>query len=84
MRLTATKPVTSLVDSGRKNNSAMGSNSVMVRTKLNKDGLESIVLKEKSLATQKPAKFNKTTMFDFSKAKIPIYVSSLVKCNSEQ
>ena len=82
MRLTATKPVTSLVDSGRKNNSDMCSNSVMVRTKLNKDGLESIVLKEKSLATQKPAKFNKIAMLDFSEAKGPISVSCRVKSNS--
>ena len=84
MRFAATKPVTSSVDSGRKNNSDMGSNSVMVRTELNKDRPESIVLKEKSLAVQKPAKFNKTTMLDFSEAKRPISVSSLVKCNSEQ
>jgi len=46
MRFAATKPVTSSVDSGRKNNSDMGSNSVMVRTELNKDRPESIVLKE--------------------------------------
>src|SRR6185437_9844666 len=84
MRFAATKPVTSSVDSGRKNNSDMDSNSVMVRTELNKDRPESIVLKEKSLAIQKPAKFNKIAMFDFSEAKRPISVSSLVKCNSEQ
>ena len=71
MRFVATKPVTSSVDSGRKNNSDMGSNSVMVRTELNKDRPESIVLKEKSLAGQKPTKFNKTACLTFRKLKDP-------------
>ena len=62
----------------------MYNNSVMMRAELNKDSSESIVSKETNLAVQKYATSNKIAMLDFSGAKGPISITSLVKFNSEQ
>ena len=43
IRLAIKKSITSSVDGGRKNNSDMDNNSVMMRTELNKDGSKAIV-----------------------------------------
>jgi len=56
----------------------------MMRAELNKDSSESIVSKETNLAVQKYATSNKIAMLDFSGAKGPISITSLVKFNSEQ
>jgi hypothetical protein len=56
----------------------------MMRTESNKDCSEFVVSEETSLDVQKHARSNKTTMLDFSKAKRPISVISLIKSNSEQ
>ena len=53
MRLATKKPITSSVDSGKKNNSDIDNNSVNVRTESNKDGSEFIVSqKTKSSCTK--------------------------------
>lgn len=76
MRLATKKPITSSVDSGRKNNSDMDNNSVMVRTESSKDYSEFIVAQETGSTVQKYDRSNKTTVFDFPKAEGVVHFSS--------
>ena len=76
IRLAIKKSITSSVDGGRKNNSDMDNNSVMMRTELNKDGSKAIVWQGTSLAVQTYGRSSKTTILDFPEAEGVVHLSS--------